>query len=148
MKKTILIRWLCFCWLSLSFTAQANAEKPPLEHTQVTVKTSEGLNLSAYVTRPTSNTDALPALFLTQWVSCGSIAPKPDRFSMEERVAVAAGYALIRLDRSGSGESEGPGCDQLDYDTEVRHYREAFDQLSKHPWANSEKIVVMGSSVG
>ncbi len=67
---------------------------------------------------------------------------------MEERVAAASNHALIRLERSGTGESEGPGCNALDYDTEVRHYREAFDQLSTHPWIDRDQIVIMGSSLG
>lgn len=148
MKQKTFVRWLFLSLLSLSLPAQANTEQPQLQHDKVTVTTSEGLDLAAFVTRSSSTEKPLPALFLTQWVSCGSIAPKADRISIEERVAVEAGYALIRIDRSGSGESEGPGCDKLDYDTEVRHYREAFDQLSNHPWVNPEKMAVMGSSLG
>src|SRR5690349_22103231 len=49
---------------------------------------------------------------------------------------------------SGTGDSEGPGCDRLDYDTEVRHYREAFDQLARHPWIDPGRIVIFGSSLG
>ncbi len=148
MKHKSFVRWLCLSILSLSVPVQANAEQTQLQHERATVTTSESLKLAAYVTRPATTERSLPALFLTQWVSCGTIAPNPDRLSMEERVAVSAGYALIRVDRSGSGDSEGPGCDKLDYDTEVRHYREAFDQLSQHPWIDPERIVVMGSSLG
>lgn len=147
-KTNILIRWLSSLLLSLSFAVRAHAEQTQLEHDETNVTTSEDLRLSAFVTRPASSPDPLPALFLTQWVSCGSIAPNPERLSMAERVAFAAGYALIRVDRSGTGKSEGPGCDQLDYDTEVRHYREALDQLKRHPWVDPTKIVIMGSSLG
>ncbi|MEM8726157.1 MAG: alpha/beta hydrolase [Pseudomonadota bacterium] len=129
---------------------EAVAQEPTreLEHEQVTVRTSEGLSLSAFITRPTGIDTPLPALFLTQWVSCGSIAPRPDRMATAERLALAANYALIRVDRSGSGESEGPGCDELDYDTEVRHYREALAQLRDHEWVQPDHIVIYGSSLG
>ncbi|MCA1662636.1 MAG: alpha/beta hydrolase [Novosphingobium sp.] len=57
-------------------------------------------------------------------------------------------YAVIRVERSGTGKSEGAGCDKLDYDTEVRHYREAFDALVRHPWVDPERVVIYGSSLG
>lgn len=119
-----------------------------LEHHEVRVRTSEGLFLVAYVSRPAGTTRRLPALFLTQWVVCSSIRPDPARTSMAERLALSAGHALIRVERSGTGESEGPGCDQLDYNTEVRHYREALDQLAAHAWIDPARIVIFGSSLG
>ena len=128
---------------------QIRAHEPGApDHETVTVTTSEGLRLAAYVSRPAGTTTRLPALFLTQWVSCGSIAPRDGQISSEERLAIAAGYSLVRVDRAGEGESEGAGCDKLDYDTEVRHYREALDQIANHPWIDSEKIVIYGSSLG
>ncbi|MEP3225616.1 MAG: alpha/beta fold hydrolase [Parasphingorhabdus sp.] len=148
MKKKLLIPVICSILLSLPAPLHAEAKPSDLQHERITVLTSEGLALSAFVTRAKSANGALPALFFTQAVSCGSIAPRPDRLSRQERVALSAGYAIIRVDRSGSGESDGAGCDKLDYDTEVRHYREAFDQLTRHPWVKPDQIVIMGSSLG
>ncbi|WFL78886.1 alpha/beta hydrolase [Altererythrobacter arenosus] len=128
--------------------ARAESAATSLEHDSIRVTTTEGLSLAAYVSRPTGSSAPRPALFLTQWVSCGTIKPNPARTSMEERVALAAGYALVRVDRAGTGDSDGPGCDKLDYDTEVRHYREAFDQLASHPWVDRQRMVVFGSSLG
>ena len=53
-------------------------------------------------------------------------------------LASQSGMVLIRVDRAGTGDSEGPACDRLDYDTEVRHYREAFDQLARHAWVDPD----------
>lgn len=133
--------------------ATTSAQQPAqpaaaLEHDKARVRTSEGLSLVAYVSRPAGSNERLPALFLTQWVVCSSIRPDPARQVMAERLALAAGYALIRVERSGTGESEGPGCDKLDYETEVRHYREAFDQLAAHAWIDPARIVIYGSSLG
>lgn len=136
--------------LQVLLASPASAQLAPadLENQTVRVTTSEGLTLSAWVTRPIGRSKPLPALFLTQWVSCGSVAPRPDRLIMAERLALAARFALIRVERSGTGESEGLGCDQLDYDTEVRHYREALAQLRNHPWVDPQRIVIYGSSLG
>lgn len=117
-----------------------------LENREVSIVTSEGLTLAGWVSRPAGSEGRLPALFLTQWVSCDSAAP--GEAPAIEMVAREAGYALIRVERSGTGESEGPGCDQLDYETEVRHYREALEQLRSDPWVNDDQIVIIGSSLG
>jgi pimeloyl-ACP methyl ester carboxylesterase len=55
---------------------------------------------------------------------------------------------LIRVERSGTGDSEGVPCSELDYDTEVRHYREALDQIARHPWVDAERVVLFGNSLG
>ena len=122
---------------------------PGVETEYGSVRTSEGIRLRTIITRPSGATRKLPAIFHTQAVSCGSLEPLPaDRLSVLGGLAQKSGMALIRVERSGTGDSEGPGCDKLDYDTEVRHYREALDQLSRHPWVDGERIVIYGSSLG
>jgi len=55
---------------------------------------------------------------------------------------------LIRVDRSGTGDSEGVPCDQLDHDAEIAHYRAALKVLARHPWIDPRRIVLYGSSLG
>lgn len=150
MKIIFLLLSSALVVMCLAPPVQAQASPVQLEHIRETVKTSEGWSLAAFVSRPLSDGKGppLPTLFYTQAVSCNSIAPREDRLDLRERVALATGFALIRVERAGIGESEGPGCDELDYDTEVRHYREAFDQLSSHPWVDRDRIIVIGSSLG
>lgn len=111
-------------------------------------RTSEGVRLRAIVTRPSGATGKLPAIFLTQWVSCGSIEFRSGRESSLKALALRSGLAMIRVERSGTGDSEGPPCSALDYDTEVRHYREALDRLARHPWIDPDRIIIFGSSLG
>lgn len=112
------------------------------------VRTSEGTRLRTIITRPAGTRAKLPAIFLTQWVSCGSLDFSADRPSQLRELARRSGLVFIRVERSGSGDSEGVPCEKLDYDTEVRHYREALDQLAKHPWVDPNRIVIFGSSLG
>lgn len=112
------------------------------------VRTSEGTRLRTIVTRPAGTKARLPAIFLTQWVSCGSIDFNPDRPSQLRELAMRSGLIFIRVERSGTGDSEGASCSELDYQTEVRHYREALDQLSRHAWVDPNRIVIFGSSLG
>ena len=128
--------------------APAPPATPPMEHDEGRFRTSEGLSLATWVSRPAGSRGKLPAIFFTQWVSCGSIAPGQGDPGRLNALAHAAGYAVIRVERAGTGKSEGPGCDKLDYDTEVRHYREAFDALVRHPWVDPARVVIYGSSLG
>lgn len=119
-----------------------------LETEYGSVRTSEGVRLRTILSRPTGTRQRLPAIFLAQWVSCGSLDFAADRQGLLRDIAQQSGMVLIRIDRSGTGDSEGPGCDKLDYDTEVRHYREAFDRVARHPWIDPARIVIFGSSLG
>jgi pimeloyl-ACP methyl ester carboxylesterase len=119
-----------------------------LEAEYGSVRTSEGFRLRTILTRPAGARTKLPAIFLTQWVSCGSLDFAADRPGLLPDLARQSGMVLIRVERSGSGDSEGPACDALDYETEVRHYREAFDQLARHPWVDPDRILIFGSSLG
>jgi len=55
---------------------------------------------------------------------------------------------LVRVERSSNGDSLGPACDELDYDTEVAHYVEAFDSLLKDKRLIASKVYIYGASLG
>ena len=112
------------------------------------VRTSEGIRLRTIITRPSGSSGRLPAIMLAQWVSCGSLDFTARSPSSLRRIAETSGIVLVRVERSGTGDSEGEPCSSLDYDTEVRHYREAFDQIARHPWIDPDRIVIYGNSLG
>lgn len=62
--------------------------------------------------------------------------------------AERSGMAMIRVERSANGDSEGPPCHLLDMDTEIDHYNQAYAELTRHPWVDAERIVLMGNSLG
>ena len=128
--------------------AKPLVELAGLETEYGSVRTSEGVRLRTILTRPAGSSAPLPAIFLTQWVSCGSLDVPADRPSMVRHLAEKAGMIFVRVERSGSGDSEGPPCSALDYDTEVRHYREALDQVARHRWIDPDRILIFGNSLG
>lgn len=121
---------------------------PGLQTEYGQVRTSEGSRLRTILTRPAGTSGRLPAIMLIQWVSCGSIDFPADRQNELRMLADRSGMVLVRVERSGTGDSEGVPCSELDYDTEVRHYREAFDQVARHPWVDSDRMFLFGSSLG
>lgn len=145
-RRALLV--IAACLLGAASPAPPATQPLAMEHDEGVFRTSEELSLATWVSRPPGRTGKLPAIFFTQWVSCSSIAPGQGDPGRLHALAHAAGYAVIRVERSGTGKSEGPGCDELDYDTEVRHYREAFDALVRHPWVDPQRVVIYGSSLG
>jgi pimeloyl-ACP methyl ester carboxylesterase len=119
-----------------------------LESEYGVVKVSDGTRLRVIVSRPEGAEGPLPALFHTQAVSCETIEFADAQLTLLERLAKQSGMAIVRVERSGTGDSEGLGCDKLDYNTEVAHYRDAFDQLAKHHWVDPDRIIIYGSSLG
>lgn len=114
------------------------------------VETSDGARLRTIIALPEGADEPLHPLLFTQWVSCGSIEYREGSGSRESlaKLARESGLALLRVERSSDGDSVGPACDKLDYDTEVTHYIEAFEALLKDERINAGKIYILGSSLG
>jgi pimeloyl-ACP methyl ester carboxylesterase len=112
------------------------------------VRTSDGTRLRMILTRPTGSSGPLPAMMFIQWVSCGSLDVPADKRSLTRQLAEQSHMVFVRIERSGTGDSEGAPCSELDFDTEVRHYRDAFDQIARHRWVDPDRILLFGSSLG
>lgn len=114
------------------------------------VETSDGAKLRTIIATPEKADGPLHPLLFTQWVSCGSIEYREGSPSREMLASLAreSGLALVRVERATDGDSVGPACNELDYDTEVAHYIEAFTALLGNDRINSDKVYLYGSSLG
>lgn len=142
------------CRLTIIFIAFA-AEAPATEsidgvtsHYRV-VEVADGSRLQSIITLPAGDTTPRNPLLFTQWVSCGSLEHREGSNSSELLAALAreSGLALVRVERSALDES-GPACEELDYDTEVDHYTDAFTQLLDDERIDAGRVYVYGSSLG
>jgi pimeloyl-ACP methyl ester carboxylesterase len=66
---------------------------------------------------------------------------------MLRRLAAESGMAMWRTEKAGVGDSEGD-CARLDYETELRHHREALEAFQRSPHVDPARIVVFGGSMG
>jgi len=109
-----------------------------------------GVKLRTIVSVPENTTERLHPILFTQWVSCSSMEYRTGTPSRELLAAIAreSGLALIRVERSSDGDSVGPACDELDYDTEVAHYIAAYKRLLKGKHIDADKVYLYGSSLG
>jgi pimeloyl-ACP methyl ester carboxylesterase len=59
-----------------------------------------------------------------------------------------AGFATLRVDRSGVGDSEGPACDELDLDAELDGWRATLAYLERHAWLAPAQLFIYARSLG
>jgi pimeloyl-ACP methyl ester carboxylesterase len=114
--------------------------------------TSDGSRLRTILTRAAGGRDPRPGLYFVQWLSCDTVelpASAQDGWpGMMRRVFSEPGLVTYRTEKAGVGDSQGPPCDQLDYDTELRHHREALRRFRTLPGVARDRIIIYGASMG
>jgi membrane-associated protease RseP (regulator of RpoE activity) len=110
-----------------------------LSNTSITydvVTSGTGDRLPTIITRPAQATGKVPVVFFVGWLSCDSVEypfGETDGFgAFLLRTAERSGYATVRTDKPGVGDSEGPPCGQTDFARELAGYQAAFDSLTRY----------------
>ena len=141
----------------LGLSATAAAAMPQREHFENAdvqydwVTNSRGDKLRTFITRPRSATGKVPVVFFVGWLSCDSVdaAGETDGFgAFLRRIIEQSGFATLRMDKPGVGESQGTKCNQSDYQGELEGYRAAFDSMSKYDFMDTDRVFVIGLSNG
>ncbi len=138
--------------------AQTARPEPKREHFQNAeilygwAQDSRGERLRTFVTRPKNVTGKVPAIFFVGWLSCDTMeyadADTKDGFGiLLRRLIEQSGYATVRMDKPGIGESEGD-CGKADFTEELSGYQSAFDKMLKYDFIDPAKILVIGLSNG
>lgn len=125
---------------------------PGVEVIHDSVLTNEGYRLSTILTRPHNKPGKLPVIFLVGWLSCDSVeyplGPDDGFGQLLQDLATRSGMVLFRVDKPGTGDSEGPACDDLDLKTELSSYRAAFRAVRDYDFIDQNRIFVLGMSNG
>lgn len=116
------------------------------------VSNSRGDKLRTFITHPRNATGKVPVIFFVGWLSCDSVeyaGGETDGFgALMLRLIDQSGYATIRMDKPGVGESQGTPCNKADYQGELEGYRATFDSIQKYSFIDPQKIFVIGLSNG
>lgn len=134
--------------MEIAFTPPALPYENPqgITTTYGAFKTSDGAHLRTVLSHRQDAPGPLPVVMLIQWVSCGSVDGEmvPELWQLLENLPVA----IFRVERTANGDSQGPACHELDYNSEIQHYSEAALALADHPMVDASKIYLYGSSLG
>lgn len=152
MPRVHLVAAAFFC-----FTAEAQTTRPREQFDHATVRydwvsNARGEKLRTFVTRPGNAFGKVPAIFFVGWLSCDSMeypnADTRDGFGiLLRRLIDQSGYATVRMDKPGVGESQGD-CAKADFQSEMEGWQAAFDAMSKYDFIDHERIFVIGLSNG
>jgi pimeloyl-ACP methyl ester carboxylesterase len=116
------------------------------------VSNSRGDKLRTFITHPKNVSGKVPTIFFVGWLSCDSVeyaAGETDGFgALMLRLIDQSGYATVRMDKPGVGESQGTPCNKADYQGELEGYRAAFDSMNKYDFIDPKRIFVVGLSNG
>jgi pimeloyl-ACP methyl ester carboxylesterase len=151
-------RIVCFFLAILTTAGVALAQTPAREHFQNAevlydwVSNSRGDKLRTFVTRPKNVQGKVPVIFFVGWLSCDSVEyaqGETDGFgALLLRLIDQSGYATVRMDKPGVGESQGTSCDKSDFQGEMEGYQAAFDSMAKYQFMDTDRVIVIGMSNG
>lgn len=120
-----------------------------LEAVQLTNSTGDALR--GFITKPKGSKGKLPAILFVSWLSCSSVET-PDRddswTKMLREVAEKSGFLMMRVEKPGVGDSNGPACTECDLLTELDSYRAAWRHLKQRADVDTTKVIVFGASLG
>ncbi len=58
------------------------------------------------------------------------------------------GIASLRVERFGMGDSDGPPCNAVDFESEYAGYLAGLGYLEQAPWCDRQRVVLLGQSLG
>jgi pimeloyl-ACP methyl ester carboxylesterase len=116
------------------------------------IRSPNGYNVQVIVTRPEGIKGKIPGIFFVRWMSCDAIEKPVSRkhgvARMLEDFILKSGYAVMRVEKPGFGDSEGPCCYDADFNAELAAHQEAYRVFRQLEYVDGEKIIVFGQSNG
>ena len=115
--------------------------------------TAKEATLRSIITKPkTAGPGAkVPAVLYIQGIDCSSVeapfaSPDPTRQLIYE--LTRSGFAVMRCEKSGVGDSTGPPCTQLGLHEEVADFVSALKRLKSYDFVDGRKVFLFGHSAG
>ena len=117
------------------------------------VRSDRGYLVRTVVTRPErAGGRRLPAVLFIPWLSCDPVEkpdPGNDGFAHTLRdVATSSGMLLMRVEKPGVGDSDGPDCRHAGLDDDLAAFRAALGAVRNMPDVDTTKVFLLGGSIG
>jgi pimeloyl-ACP methyl ester carboxylesterase len=130
--------------------ASGNESYPGVTVLYDAVRDAQGHRLRVIATHPRSQ-GPFPTIFVVGWLSCDTVEAPPGTRDgtqlMLQAMARIPGFATVRLEKPGVGDSEGD-CGRTDFITELAAYRLAFQHLGAYEFVDSRRLFLFGMSNG
>jgi pimeloyl-ACP methyl ester carboxylesterase len=114
------------------------------------VETPEA-TLRSLLTKPSGTTSKLPAILYLQGFNCDSIEwPSFEPNLGRELIyrLTRAGFAVMRSEKSGVGDSTGTPCRDVGFRDEVALFVSALKKLKSYDFVDGENVFLFGHSAG
>lgn len=143
--------------LPVTLDAMPAEDIPRTKVSYSSVTVPAGYRLRTIITEPAPDAAAKapaakhPAFLFIQGLQCQTIDRPHILQAPDSRLVQAmaiAGYVTMRVDKPGLGDSEGPPCQDINFETELAGYKAALDQLRSLPSVDTNRIYVFGHSMG
>ncbi|WP_222983074.1 serine aminopeptidase domain-containing protein [Flagellimonas meishanensis] len=130
--------------------------KEKFENSEVTympILLSSGHRVQGIVTKPKRTTGKVPGIFFVRWLSCDPVEIIPEsspvgiHYLLEEFIE-NSGYAVMRVEKPGLGDSEGPPCAYVTFQEELEAHKEALRAFMNLDYIDKNNIIIIGQSNG
>jgi pimeloyl-ACP methyl ester carboxylesterase len=115
------------------------------------IRDSSGNRLRLIATHPNTPNVRFPVIFVVGWLSCDTVEARAGTTDatqlMLRSIASLPGFATVRLEKAGVGDSEG-NCSTADFKTELAAYKQAFRHLGSYAFVDTAAIFLFGISNG
>ncbi|MGZ5034000.1 MAG: alpha/beta hydrolase family protein [Usitatibacter sp.] len=115
-------------------------------------RTDKGFRVRTYTSRPKDAAGRLPLAVFIPWLSCDAVEnPRNlrDGWSFTLRkVMREAGMQVVRIEKPGVGDSEGPPCGDSDLEDDMSAFRAGIRAAVADPGADASRLYFIGGSVG
>ncbi|HEX5259809.1 MAG TPA: alpha/beta hydrolase [Sphingomicrobium sp.] len=129
--------------------AIAPLEKDPQVITRYEAVLVDGTLRRTLVTIPRHGHGRHPAVLIVGGIGCYSIDNStPDEYARLAHALGRRGIVVMRLEKSGVGDSQGQPCSTVDYESESRSYARALDALGGEPSVDPDHLFLLGHSIG
>ncbi|MCB2406736.1 alpha/beta hydrolase family protein [Hymenobacter lucidus] len=108
--------------------------------------------LRTIITRPKNPARAqVPMVLFIQGVGCFSVDNPLNRADVTNRIIDSLsrhGYATMRVDKTGMGDSQGTPCPESDFQAEAGGYKAGLAAIRQLPFVDQQNIFITGFSIG
>lgn len=127
------------------------ADEGPNHTTVLDHIVSNGKKMRLLVTKPKTKAGKRPVLFWIQGITASSVdvpLANPNGMSAILKSFSDDGWVTVRVDKEGTGDSEGGPAGLVNFKNEVDIYRQTLKKIPSYDFVDADRIYIFGHSMG